>query len=63
MKTRTDNPLNIDKPSAALALATVCEHSPALLTEVELDHVAAAGAKPGIWGAGGADGIPPHRPK
>lgn len=42
----------------------VCENGPALLTEVELDRVAAAGAKPGLSGsAASKDGRPPQRPK
>jgi hypothetical protein len=50
MKIRTDNPLTVDKSKSAPSAATVGEHSPTPLAEGELDHIAAAGSKPGVAG-------------
>jgi hypothetical protein len=53
MPTRKTNALNTDEPSKLQAPAAVRPHGPTLLTEAELDSVAAAGGKP--TGGGGGD--------
>jgi hypothetical protein len=50
----------INKPPGALGLAVDIQHGPTPLAKAELDHVAAAGAKPGLTGGSGA-GATSHR--
>jgi hypothetical protein len=44
----------INKPPAALEPVVDAEHGPTPLARADLDHVAAAGSKPGLTGGAGA---------
>jgi len=48
MKTRPDNPSIVARPKTAPDPAALGENSPTRLAEWELEHVAAAGSKPGV---------------
>jgi hypothetical protein len=53
MRTQSSNTFPNSAQSAPCASAAVKEHRPVALTEAELAHVAAAGAKPGVSSGSG----------